>query len=712
MTSEEVLTLRLALCANGYTPLPLFGKEPPIYGKNNKHKGLKNWQLLDNVTREQIETWGNSWPGAINTGILTRITPTLDLDILDEAAAAAVEKLVRERFEERGYILVRVGLPPKRAILFRTLDPFDKITVNFIETRGKVEKIEFLCNGQQIVAHGIHPDTGKPYSWFGATPWEIPHDDLPCINEEEAQQLVNEVTELLCSDFSYAREQTKAKTPRSGNGAHPVSKNYAITALEHECAAVVGAKLGTRNEQINRSAFNLGQLVEDGLLDENEVRERLYNAAVACGYVADDGAQAALDTINSGLRGGRAHPRQAAQPQPTPPPSRSSPAPPPQPAASQPIPGGPQGGTTIDDVLKVFQHWLVMSDWTPVYAALGTVAANLLPGDPVWLGLVAPPSSAKTEILNSLSKLPNVMPAATLTPAALLSGTPHKQQTHGARDGLLRQIGSFGFLVLKDFGSILSMRPEAKAEVLAALREIYDGHWTRHVGADGGKTLHWSGKIGLLFGCTDVINSHHSVITSMGDRFLLSRFTPCKGQFKQAIKHTGGTTAQMRNELAEAVASLFAIPLPPPQHISQDDILYIDEIVSLVVSLRGTVERDHYRRELQNIYGEEGTGRIGLTLERLLTGLGTLGMASPVAMPVIRAVALDSVPPLRRRAYEHLQDLNGATASTTDVAKILRLPTATTRRVLEELVIFHLAERIPQGQGKSRCLEKSLIARA
>ena len=56
----------------------------------------------------------------------------------------------------------------------------------------------------------------------------------------------------------------------------------------------------------------------------------------------------------------------------------------------------------IDEVIEVFERWLILKDPTPLYAVLGAVAANLLPGDPVWLGLIAPPSSAKTEILNSL----------------------------------------------------------------------------------------------------------------------------------------------------------------------------------------------------------------------------------------------------------------------------------------------------------------------
>src|SRR5262249_13821114 len=155
-------------------------------------------------------------------------------------------------------------------------------------------------------------------------------------------------------------------------------------------------------------------------------------------------------------------------------------------------------------------------------------------------------------------------------------GTPKKQQHATARGGLLRQINEFGILSLKDFGSILSMRPDAKAETLGALREIFDGGWTRVLGTEGGRCLALKGKVGLVFGATGVIDAHYSVIGSMGDRFLLHRLTPDPNQLKRALKHTGAMTRQMRKELAQAVAQLFAQPRPEPRSLSEDEIDRLD----------------------------------------------------------------------------------------------------------------------------------------
>jgi hypothetical protein len=355
----------------------------------------------------------------------------------------------------------------------------------------------------------------------------------------------------------------------------------------------------------------------------------------------------------------------------------------------------------LADVVDQFTKWLHLPDLLPLYAVLGAIAANYLPGDPVWLGLVAPPSSAKTEILNATSRLPDFHPASTITPGSLLSGTSKRERSAHAKGGLLKAIGSFGFLVLKDFTSILSMRPDAKAEILAALREIYDGSWVRNVGTDGGQTLSWSGKIGVLFGVTPAIDSHHSVIGAMGERFLLCRLPPAGAcQAEYALKHVGQATTTMRTALADAVAALFASPRRDPRPLSDVETKRLTNVASLAVRLRSTVERDRFSREIEAVQGAEGPARLVLALERLLAGLDSIGCDRARALDVVERVALDSVPPLRRRAYQVVREHAGM-IETKAVADALRLPTNTIRRVLEELAVYDLVRREGHGQGQA-----------
>jgi Bifunctional DNA primase/polymerase, N-terminal len=91
---------------------------------------------------------------------------------------------------------------------------------------------------------------------------------------------------------------------------------YAKAALERECKNVASAQPGKRNSTLNTAAFNLFQLVAGGALDEQEVRDRLFEAAEVCRLVADDGAQQVWATIDSGAAAGRQQPRTRPQPSP------------------------------------------------------------------------------------------------------------------------------------------------------------------------------------------------------------------------------------------------------------------------------------------------------------------------------------------------------------------------------------------------------------
>lgn len=209
-TPTEVAALRLELAARGYLPIPLHGKIPP----------LENWQKVERVDRAQVDMWAKSWPDAVNTGILCRDTPTLDLDILDPDAVRAIIDYLHERFDERGYVDIRTGLAPKAAVPFRTVQPFNKIVATVVAPNGKPEKVEFLASGQQFAAYGTHPETRRAYAWHGSEPLRHERDELPHINEEEARALVQHIVdEILVTQCGYSRTKGGKKTAGGAGGA-------------------------------------------------------------------------------------------------------------------------------------------------------------------------------------------------------------------------------------------------------------------------------------------------------------------------------------------------------------------------------------------------------------------------------------------------------------------------------------------------------------
>jgi len=90
----------------------------------------------------------------------------------------------------------------------------------------------------------------------------------------------------------------------AGHSGSPGGR-YAQAALEAEVAAVRSAVDGTRNDQLCRSAFSLGQLAADGQLAAGVAVASLLEAALAAGLTEREAER----TIASGLGAGFQHPR-------------------------------------------------------------------------------------------------------------------------------------------------------------------------------------------------------------------------------------------------------------------------------------------------------------------------------------------------------------------------------------------------------------------
>ncbi len=357
-----------------------------------------------------------------------------------------------------------------------------------------------------------------------------------------------------------------------------------------------------------------------------------------------------------------------------------------------------ESGDRLAACLEAFTKWLWLPDTDHVVAALGAVAGNILEGDPVWMLFVGPPGSGKTEAIQPLARLPYVHQAATLTEPALLSGVPKKSTEADATGGLLRQVGDFGIILTKDFSGVLSMHRDQRSAVLAALREVFDGEWSRPVGTGGGKVLHWKGHAGLIGAVTPSVDRHSAVMGALGERFVLYRINDLTSEKKaeRALANFGDERA-MRDELAAAVEHVLeVVTVSQPAPLTADERLRLVKVASFAVKARTAVERDGYSRSIATIPEFEHATRLAKQLAQLRAGVLAVGAGEELAWRIVTKTALDSIPRLRWRVLVALRDAEHP-MKTSDLSEATDIPAKTIPEHLEDLALLRLIDREKVG---------------
>jgi len=354
-----------------------------------------------------------------------------------------------------------------------------------------------------------------------------------------------------------------------------------------------------------------------------------------------------------------------------------------------------------------YRKWLGASyDLGALDCVLSAAATETLGGDPPWLLVVGGSGAAKTETLMPLAGAgAGAHIVSTISgEAALLSGTSKHERVKGATGGLLPMINASGcsLLVIKDVTSILSMNRDTRALVLAALREIHDGRWSRNVGTDGGRTLSWEGRLVIVGAVTTAWDAAHQVIATMGDRFLLVRLAADAAGRRaaglQAMRNVSREIA-MREELSEVVGKLLRrVSAAASLQLTEDETAQVFDLADLVTRARTAVEKD-YRGEPLFAHALEMPTRLAKQLVQLGRGGLALGMGHEAAMRVVMRCAADTMPPLRLRA---LADVAGHPGSfTAQVVTRLQLPRKTVDRLLQELHLLGLLVVEDQVWGES-----------
>lgn len=180
----------------------------------------------------------------------------------------------------------------------------------------------------------------------------------------------------------------------------------------------------------------------------------------------------------------------------------------------------------FQDIQEIFETFLLMKDKDLVRITIAAVLGNQMPGRrPIWLMLVAPPSSGKTTTLNALLGMKVATPAGEIIePIVSISDLTENSFASGMKrsdreTSLLKRIPYGGVMVFKDFTSVLSKNNDAKRIIMGQLREIYDGAYIKRTGT--GDDIDWTGKVGAIAGVTESVYQHLESLSVMGDRFVL-----------------------------------------------------------------------------------------------------------------------------------------------------------------------------------------------
>jgi hypothetical protein len=354
-------------------------------------------------------------------------------------------------------------------------------------------------------------------------------------------------------------------------------------------------------------------------------------------------------------------------------------------------------GVEMQAVYDAFQKWLYLPDTTVLDVMFGSIIANRLPGDPLWLFIVDRSGGAKSVFLRAIEDSPSIVTTTSLTPHALISG--HTGMGGGDPSLIPRLDGKM--LTIKDFTTILNMNLTKRDEIFGILRDAYDGKIEWVFG--NGKVCSYTSKFGILAGVTPAIELFTEGHTALGERFL--RFRPTRSEslkLERDLMHRAlmNTTLedQMQAELSQVSQDLLnhdfgELPGCGPE--LQQKIIYLAQYVSL---LRGTINRDKYSKEItHNPFTELGT-RLTKQLYKLLLSIGQLHRVDNVGavqFEAIKGVARSTVPTKIQTAVEKMY-MHGAERpySVKDIADLINLPTLTAGRVAENLTMLGVVHRI------------------
>ena len=338
---------------------------------------------------------------------------------------------------------------------------------------------------------------------------------------------------------------------------------------------------------------------------------------------------------------------------------------------------------TLCDIKEMFQEYMLLNKESleMIDVALAAIISIFLPDDPVWLLIVAPPASAKTELINAISTIDHTYMISEYTPKTMASGK-------SGETALLEKLKPLKTLLFKDFTSILEMRSEDKAAIFAQLRELYDGYYRKIHG--NAKVVEWRGKLGIIAAVTEIIDTQYKISKILGERFIQYRLEePDPVDVARIALKSSGKEEAVRKKIKQAVKSYVASrDISAPVELEERFGNEIVDLAVFAVKTRTTTVRD-WRHHVELIPHSEGPARLAKQLKVMAQSLALIQKKSSVDQPImriIRKIAFDSITSLKQSIVSTLCENGVSNLTTAQLAEKVGYPPSTVKEVAQDLV--------------------------
>lgn len=366
---------------------------------------------------------------------------------------------------------------------------------------------------------------------------------------------------------------------------------------------------------------------------------------------------------------------------------------------------------TFEELEAKIDKYMLLEDRGVVRLLAAFVIGNRLPLPPPWVFIVTSSSGGKTKLIQLLENIPGYFDVDDLTGNTLLSGAKNYEKSNS----LLHKITADGFLVFRDFTTILSKNKEVMGQLMSQLRMVYDGKFVKHTGLGDEISYKPTKAPGLLAGVTTKIYTTNKEWADMGERMVMYHVDqPDNLELGMWIlddmQDEKATEADIRQSFAEYCASV-NVPINRTElpNMDRETKLDLTAIANLAVVSRSPIERSEWKDEIILRHDKEMIGRLLKQLRTLayafiLMNDGVTLLNKDKAL--LYKIALDSIP-LGRLEIMRVLTKNALGGDVNQIAEQVGYPYDTVEKRVQDLNALGMLDlTVDRGMSKARKIWK------